>query len=41
MAPNEKTIEELQREIEILKKTIEVQRNTISNLLNRYVLKKK
>lgn len=38
MTSNEQTTEELLKEIEFLKKTIEVQRNTINNLLNKYVL---
>lgn len=40
MAPNEKTNEELLKEIEVLKKTIKVQQNTINNLLNKYILNK-
>ena len=40
MNENQKSIEELMREIELLKKTIEVQNRTISNLLNKYVLNK-
>lgn len=35
----EKTKEELLKEIIILKKTIEVQKNTINTLVNQYVLK--
>ena len=35
----EKSKEELLKEIIILKKTIEVQKNTINTLVNQYVLK--
>lgn len=35
----EKTKEELLKEIIVLKKTIEVQKNTINTLVNQYVLK--
>ena len=35
----EKTKEELLKEIIFLKKTIEVQKNTINTLVNQYVLK--
>lgn len=41
MTSNKRTVEELLKENELLKKTIEVQRNTINNLLNKYVLNKK
>ena len=39
MYENEKSKEELLKEIMILKKTIEVQKNTINTLINQYVLK--
>ena len=41
MNNNPRTIEEMEKEIALLKKTIEVQKNTISRLINTYVLSKK
>lgn len=40
MSENEKTRDDLQKEIELLKKTIQVQNGTITALLNKYVLSK-
>lgn len=41
MNENQKTVEELQKEIAVLRKTIEVQKTTIARLINTYVLGKK
>ncbi|MBO5096916.1 MAG: hypothetical protein J6B96_01215 [Agathobacter sp.] len=39
MKNQEKTTEELKKEIEVLRLTVETQKKTINTLLNQYVLK--